>query len=223
MGLIAGQVMLPAVLLSCALLLALPPMQGAQMGLAPLEGIRRPDQDLFPELPGQYGQGWSWVEPGYPLATKYPAWYEPSFPLPNPRPWRWVFYAWGGRGFCPHIIGSRPGPAVLAEKNNCRTVRSPAAGGRGFGRGNRPGKGGWPQAWEGRQASSPLSTSRPPPRVILQTTLSMLHCHPAWIEAGDIPGPAFRGPCLKSCSLTPVGTRSGGPRATLPASLRKAA
>ncbi|XP_008700688.1 agouti-related protein [Ursus americanus] len=44
--------MLPAVLLSCALLLALPPMQGAQMGLAPLEGIRRPDQDLFPELPG---------------------------------------------------------------------------------------------------------------------------------------------------------------------------
>lgn len=52
-GLTAGQVMLPAVLLSCALLLALPPMQGAQMGLAPLEGIRRPDQALFPELPGQ--------------------------------------------------------------------------------------------------------------------------------------------------------------------------
>nr|XP_012597995.1 agouti-related protein [Microcebus murinus] len=44
--------MLNAVLLSCALLLALPTIQGAQMGLAPLEGIRRPDQALFPELPG---------------------------------------------------------------------------------------------------------------------------------------------------------------------------
>ncbi|XP_012515946.1 PREDICTED: agouti-related protein isoform X2 [Propithecus coquereli] len=44
--------MLNAVLLSCALLLALPAIQGAQMGLAPLEGIRRPDQALFPELPG---------------------------------------------------------------------------------------------------------------------------------------------------------------------------
>ncbi|XP_069312729.1 agouti-related protein isoform X1 [Eulemur rufifrons] len=44
--------MLKAVLLSCALLLALPAIQGAQMGLAPLEGIRRPDQALFPELPG---------------------------------------------------------------------------------------------------------------------------------------------------------------------------
>ena len=58
-GLTAGQVMLPAVLLSCALLLALPPMQGAQIGLVPLESIRRPDQALFPELPGQYGQGWN--------------------------------------------------------------------------------------------------------------------------------------------------------------------
>ncbi|XP_029781060.1 agouti-related protein isoform X1 [Suricata suricatta] len=47
-----AEVMLTAVLLSCALLLALPPMQEAQMGLAPLEGIRRPDQVLFPELPG---------------------------------------------------------------------------------------------------------------------------------------------------------------------------
>lgn len=36
--------MLNAVLLSCALLLAMPVIQGAQMGLAPLEGIRRPDQ-----------------------------------------------------------------------------------------------------------------------------------------------------------------------------------
>ncbi|XP_058900910.1 agouti-related protein [Kogia breviceps] len=44
--------MLTAVLLSCALLLAMPAMQGAQMGLAPLEGIGRPDQALFPELQG---------------------------------------------------------------------------------------------------------------------------------------------------------------------------
>uniref|UniRef100_A0A8D2DT63 Agouti-related protein n=1 Tax=Sciurus vulgaris TaxID=55149 RepID=A0A8D2DT63_SCIVU len=44
--------MLTAVLLSCALLLALPATLGAQMGLAPLEGIRRPDQALLPELPG---------------------------------------------------------------------------------------------------------------------------------------------------------------------------
>nr|XP_020026693.1 agouti-related protein [Castor canadensis] len=44
--------MLTAVLLTCALLLALPAMQGAQMGLAPLEGIRKPDQALFPEFPG---------------------------------------------------------------------------------------------------------------------------------------------------------------------------
>ncbi|XP_011378780.1 agouti-related protein [Pteropus medius] len=44
--------MLTAVLLCCALLLALPAMQGAQMGLAPLEGIRRPDQAPIPELPG---------------------------------------------------------------------------------------------------------------------------------------------------------------------------
>lgn len=50
--------MLTAVLLCCALLLALPTMQGAQMGLAPLEGIRRPDQAPLPELPGQCGQGW---------------------------------------------------------------------------------------------------------------------------------------------------------------------
>ncbi|KAM5297077.1 agouti-related protein [Glossophaga mutica] len=43
--------MLTAVL-SCALLLALPAMQGAQMSLVPPEGIRRPDQALFPELSG---------------------------------------------------------------------------------------------------------------------------------------------------------------------------
>nr|XP_019611426.1 PREDICTED: agouti-related protein [Rhinolophus sinicus]XP_019611435.1 PREDICTED: agouti-related protein [Rhinolophus sinicus]XP_019611445.1 PREDICTED: agouti-related protein [Rhinolophus sinicus] len=44
--------MLTAVLLSGALLLVLPALQGAQMGLAPLEGIGRPDQGLFPELQG---------------------------------------------------------------------------------------------------------------------------------------------------------------------------
>ncbi|XP_022439168.2 agouti-related protein [Delphinapterus leucas] len=44
--------MLTTVLLSCALLLAMPTGQGAQMGLAPLEGIGRPDQALFPELQG---------------------------------------------------------------------------------------------------------------------------------------------------------------------------
>ncbi|KAG3257039.1 agouti-related protein isoform X5 [Marmota monax] len=47
-----SQAMLTAVLLSCALLLALPTTLGAQMGLAPLEGIRRPDQALLPEFPG---------------------------------------------------------------------------------------------------------------------------------------------------------------------------
>ncbi|XP_005403704.1 PREDICTED: agouti-related protein [Chinchilla lanigera] len=44
--------MLTTMLLSCALLLALPATQGAQMGLPPLEGIRRPDQVLLPEFPG---------------------------------------------------------------------------------------------------------------------------------------------------------------------------
>lgn len=87
--------MLTTVLLSCALLLAMPTGQGAQMGLAPLEGIGRPDQALFPELQGQCGQGWGWVGPGHSLATNYSAWYEPSFPLPNLRPGRWVSCAWG--------------------------------------------------------------------------------------------------------------------------------
>ncbi|XP_064129988.1 agouti-related protein [Loxodonta africana] len=44
--------MLTGVLLSCALLQALPTMQGAQVGLAPLEGIRRSDHALFPAFPG---------------------------------------------------------------------------------------------------------------------------------------------------------------------------
>ncbi|XP_008565862.1 PREDICTED: agouti-related protein [Galeopterus variegatus] len=44
--------MLTAVLLSCALLLALPAMQGAQLGLAPLQDMGRPDEVLIPELPG---------------------------------------------------------------------------------------------------------------------------------------------------------------------------
>lgn len=51
-----SQAMLTVMLLSCAMLLALPPTLGVQMGLAPLEGIRRPGQALFPEFPGKYGQ-----------------------------------------------------------------------------------------------------------------------------------------------------------------------
>nr|XP_048293062.1 agouti-related protein isoform X4 [Myodes glareolus]XP_048293063.1 agouti-related protein isoform X4 [Myodes glareolus] len=47
-----SQAMLTVMLLSCAMLLALPPTLGVQMGLAPLEGIRRPGQALFPEFPG---------------------------------------------------------------------------------------------------------------------------------------------------------------------------
>lgn len=50
--------MLTTMLLSCALLLAMPTMLGAQIGLAPLEGIGRLDQALFPELQGQCGQEW---------------------------------------------------------------------------------------------------------------------------------------------------------------------
>lgn len=48
--------MLTAMLLSCVLLLALPPTLGVHMGVAPLKGIRRPDQALFPEFSGEYGQ-----------------------------------------------------------------------------------------------------------------------------------------------------------------------
>lgn len=105
--------MLTAVL-SCALLLALPAMQGAQMSLAPPEGIRRPDQALFPELSGQCGRGWVWVGPG-PLATNYSARYEPSFSLPNPRLGGGCFAHGGGEVcvFCPHIavpgLGLQPG------------------------------------------------------------------------------------------------------------------
>lgn len=51
-----SQAMLTAVLLSCVLLLTLPPTLGVQTGVAPLKGIRRPDQALFPEFPGEYGQ-----------------------------------------------------------------------------------------------------------------------------------------------------------------------
>ena len=83
-GLPDGQVMLTAVLLSWALLLTLPPMQEAQRGLAPLEGNRRPDQALFPELPGQYGQGWSWVEPGYLWPQIILLGMSPPSPFPIP-------------------------------------------------------------------------------------------------------------------------------------------
>lgn len=61
--------------------------------------------------------------------------------------------------------------------------------------------------WEGTSGRSPsLHLMTPSPGVILQTTLSVLRGHPTCTEAGDIPGPAFRGPCLQSRSLTPVGT-----------------
>lgn len=49
-----SQAMLTVMLLTCVLLLALPPTLGVQMAVAPLEGIRRPDQALFPEFPGEY-------------------------------------------------------------------------------------------------------------------------------------------------------------------------
>lgn len=74
--------MLTVMLLSCAMLLALPPTLGVQMGLAPLEGIRRPGQALFPEFPGEYGQVgdvWSqswevgtWCKAGVPLTSSAP-------------------------------------------------------------------------------------------------------------------------------------------------------
>lgn len=48
--------MLTVMLLSCVLLLALPPTLGVRMGVAPLESIRRPGQALFPEFVGEYGQ-----------------------------------------------------------------------------------------------------------------------------------------------------------------------
>ncbi|XP_036897589.1 agouti-related protein [Sturnira hondurensis] len=56
--------MLTAVL-SCALLLALPARQGAQMSLAPPEGIRGSDRALFPETSGlglQPGLKWTTAE-----------------------------------------------------------------------------------------------------------------------------------------------------------------
>lgn len=92
-----SQAMLTVMLLSCALLLALPPTLGVQMGLAPLEGIRRPDQALFPEFPGEYGQVgdvwgndncWSQIC----LCGAKPS--SPHPPNPNPNPGRWVLGAW---------------------------------------------------------------------------------------------------------------------------------
>ncbi|XP_076771891.1 agouti-related protein isoform X2 [Arvicanthis niloticus] len=47
-----AKAMMIAMLLSCVLLLALPPTLGVQMGVTPLKGIRRPDQALFSEFPG---------------------------------------------------------------------------------------------------------------------------------------------------------------------------
>lgn len=51
------------------------------------------------------------MKPGYLLATNYPAWYEPSFPLSHSRPGRWVFCAWGkgGGAGCSALTSSVPG------------------------------------------------------------------------------------------------------------------
>lgn len=89
-----SQAMLTVMLLSCAMLLALPPTLGVQMGLAPLEGIRRPGQALFPEFPGKYGQVGGWVGLGQLLVTNLPVWAKSLFPNPNPNPARWVLGAW---------------------------------------------------------------------------------------------------------------------------------
>lgn len=107
--------MLTAVLLCCALLLALPAMQGAQMGLAPLEGIRRPDQAPLPELPGQCGQGWVCVG----LDTFWSQIILPGMHPPSPsqsQAWEVGVLCMGG--FCSHIICYRPGTEAWAEKDN---------------------------------------------------------------------------------------------------------
>lgn len=56
---------------------------------------------------GKGGSEWS----RHPLVTNYFAWYAPSFPLPNPRPGRWVFCAWGGSALTSSVpgLGLRPG------------------------------------------------------------------------------------------------------------------
>lgn len=84
--------MLTAMLLSCVLLSALPPTLGVQMGVAPLKVIRRPDQALFPEFPGEYGQlGDVWGN-GHCWPQTYPPRLRP--PSPNPNLGRWVLGAW---------------------------------------------------------------------------------------------------------------------------------
>lgn len=87
-----SQAMLTAMLLSCVLLSALPPTLGVQMGVAPLKVIRRPDQALFPEFPGEYGQLGGCVGQRPLLATDLPAQVKTSFP--NPNLGRWVLGAW---------------------------------------------------------------------------------------------------------------------------------
>ena len=104
--------MLTAVL-SCALLLALPATQGAQMSLASPEGIRRPDQALFPELSGQCGQGWVRLGTGILWLQTIRVSPPSLFPIPG---WEVGVLCVGGGAvyvFCPHIavpgLGLRPG------------------------------------------------------------------------------------------------------------------
>ena len=122
-------------------------------------------------------------------------------------------------GFCPHITCPRPKPATLAEEDNGGTGRRvAAAGGRGQGlsRGNCSGQGVWPQYLNGGRQSLSLLDS---------LTWGNTADHPSpcstplltW--SGQVPEPAFGGPC----SPNPAGARSGRTQATLPTSLRKAA
>lgn len=133
-----SQAMLTARLLSCVLLLALPPALGVQMGVAPLKGIRRPDPALFSEFPGEYGQVedvWGndncWAQICLPRLS-------PPSPIPIPT-LGGGYLVHGGCGphiFCPRFKSEWP------KEDNCRpSRRSSAAEGRSFGGGNSLGKG----------------------------------------------------------------------------------
>lgn len=105
MGLfLLSQAMLTALLPSCVLLLALPPTLGVQMGVAPLKGIRRPDQALFPEFPGENGQvGNVLLGNGNCWPQIYPPRLSPLSPIPIPIPTLGGGYLVHG-GCGPHIF-----------------------------------------------------------------------------------------------------------------------
>lgn len=134
-----SQAMLTVMLLSCALLLALPPTLGVQMGLAPLEGIRRPDQALFPEFPGEYGQVgdvwgndncWSQIC----LCGTKPS--SPRIPIPTLGGGYLVHGGCGPDIVCPRSKSQRP-----EEDNRRPDRRGSAEEGRSSGGGNSSGKG----------------------------------------------------------------------------------